>query len=176
MMPRITGCLLACLALPVLAAPSDDPSCLVGEPAPVIELPDINGKTFRLADHVDDEAALLIVFWGVWCPYCREIMVRLTDEYAALEQRGLEVVAISMRESRSKVALFIDKLEPAFPVLIDEWASLKESYFIRDVPLALILDRDHTVQAAAITTSAEKVWSMIEQALGSTPAMTGGPQ
>jgi hypothetical protein len=64
------------------------------------------------------------------------------------------------------VALFIDKLDPPFPVLIDEWASLKDRYRIHDVPLAVILDREQVVQAAVITTSAEKIEVMIEQALG----------
>jgi peroxiredoxin len=171
----IAGGILLCVASISVAAPSDDPSCLIGAPAPKIELPDVNGNPFRLSDHSGDEQALLIVFWGVWCPYCREIMVRLSRDYPSLKERGLEVIAISMRESAAKVALFIDKLAPAFPVLIDEWGSLKDHYLIRDVPLAVILDPDHVVQAAVITTSAEKVTTMIDKALAPTPNNHAGP-
>lgn len=151
---------------PKKAAPSDDPSCLIGHPAPAFQLPDINGNIFSLDDDEGDHQALLIVFWGVWCPYCREIMVGLSEQYEQLRARGLEVIAIGIRESRAKVGLFINQLQPGFRVLIDEWAELKDRYLIQDVPLAVILDRDHIVKAAVITTSADKVQAMIEEALG----------
>ena len=158
--------LLLCYAPFLMAAPSNDPSCLVGNPAPAFQLPDINGKRFSLDDDQGDYQALLIVFWGVWCPYCREILVGLSEQYDQLRARGLEVIAIGIRESSAKVGLFINQLQPGFRVLIDEWAELKDRYLIQDVPLALILDRDHIVRAAVITTSAEKVQAMIDEALG----------
>lgn len=157
--------LLLCCPPFVMPTPSDDPSCLVGNPAPDFELPDVNGKPFRLDDDRGDHRALLIVFWGVWCPYCREILVGLSEQYEQLRARGLEVIAIGIRESSAKVKLFIDQLQPEFRVLIDEWAALKDQYFVQDVPLAVILNRDHVVQAAVITTSADKVQAMIEEAL-----------
>lgn len=167
-MRMLTGlALLLCFAPVVIAAPSDGPICLVGKPAPTFQLPDINGNIFSLDDdRGGDHQALLIVFWGVWCPYCREILVRLSEQYEPLRARGLEVIAIGIRESSAKVGLFINQLQPGFLVLIDEWAELKDRYLIQDVPLAVILDRDHVVRAAVITTSVDKVQAMIEEALG----------
>ncbi len=157
----------ALLCWPLIAASANnrDPSCLVGRAAPDFTLSTVDGQVFTLSDYPGDYQALLILFWGVWCPYCREIMVRLNEQASVLRARGLVIVAISLRESRAKVALFADQLRPGFPVLVDEWASLKDSYLIHDVPMALVLDREHIIQAAVITTSVDKVHALIEQAL-----------
>ncbi|NCC29206.1 MAG: TlpA family protein disulfide reductase [Gammaproteobacteria bacterium] len=156
---------LLCWPLIAASATSRDPSCLVGRPAPDFTLSTVDGQVFTLSDYPGDHQVLLILFWGVWCPFCREIMVRLTEQASDLSERGLAIVAISLRESRAKVSLFADQLRPGFPVLVDEWASLKDSYLIHDVPMALVLDREHIIQAAVITTSVDKVHALIEQAL-----------
>jgi peroxiredoxin len=125
----------------------------------------VSAQELHLSDLRGRHRATLILFWGLWCPFCREIIVQLTARYPELRARDMAVIAVSMRESSAKVALFIDKLKPGFPVVIDEWGSLKERYAIRDVPLAVILDGDQVVQTAVITTSAEKVQTLIDQTL-----------
>jgi len=162
-----------CATAAVVLADNGEQHCTVGQPAPDFTLPDINGDDLHLADLSGRYRSTLILFWGIWCPYCREIMVQLKARYPELRAQGMEVIAVSIRESGAKVSLFVDKLNPEFSVLIDEWASLKDSYAIRDVPLAVILDQDQVVRAAVITTSAETIQSLIDQALAAhEPAAT----
>ncbi len=136
-----------------------------GKKAPDFTLPDLKGEEYTLSNHSGEYKATLIVIWGVWCPYCRAIMVELKKDYSRLKAAGMEIVSISIRESPKKVALFINKLTPDFIVLTDEWGDLKDPYQIKDVPRIVILDRDQNVDSMAITTSAKTVKSMVEKAM-----------
>lgn len=158
--------LALCLAFPVQAEPV---SLEAGRPAPLFRLPDLDGREFSLETLAGDERVVVILFWGVWCPFCREIMVRLRDLYVELHPEGLEILTVSMREAPHKVRLFTDKLSPAFRVLVDEWAELQKPYEIRDVPRIVILDGDLTVLATRITTSMPIMENMIREAMGMGP-------
>ncbi len=138
-----------------------------GERAPDFTLPDLNGQEYTLSSHTGEHKATLIIIWGVWCPYCRAIMVALKRDYPILKAAGMEIVTISIRESPNKVAMFIKQLEPNFIVLTDEWGDLKDSYQIKDVPRIVILNRDQKVETTAITTSVKMVEGMITKALKS---------
>ncbi|MCP3874033.1 MAG: TlpA family protein disulfide reductase [Desulfobacteraceae bacterium] len=138
-----------------------------GEIAPDFTLPDLNGQNYTLSMHTGEHKATLIIIWGVWCPYCRAIMVALKKKYPILQAAGMEIVTISIRESPNKVAMFIKQLEPNFIVLTDEWGDLKDSYQIKDVPRIVILNRDQKVETTAITTSVKMVEDMIAKALKS---------
>lgn len=158
----LSSLLLLALAPPLAGAVQ---TLEVGAPAPPIELPDLGGEIYDLQAHAGEYKAVVVLFWGVWCPYCRELMVNLKKMYAELKEQGLEVLAVSMRESPHKVRLFADKLKPGFPVLVDEWASLKDAYHIRDVPRVVIMNRDLQVQATRITTSVETMKKMVQAAM-----------
>lgn len=137
----------------------------VGAPAPQIDLPDLQGKEFELQNLSGECKAVVVLFWGVWCPYCRELMVRLNSIYDRLQREHVEVVAVSMRESPHKVALFTNMLKPDFPILVDEWAKLQTPYKIRDVPRVVVMDRNLVVLDTRITTSTQTMEEMIESAL-----------
>jgi len=144
----------------------------VGEAAPEIRLPDMQGHEFALESLQGKCNAVVVLFWGVWCPYCRELMVQLNRNYEELREHGVEVVAVSMRESPHKVGLFVSQLKPGFPVLVDEWATLKGPYLIKDVPRLVVMDQDLVVMDTRITTSAATMKEMIQGALdhsGETP-------
>lgn len=156
--------LLSCLSAP-LSSRAEKNVITEGERAPDFTLPDLKGNTYTLSSHLGEQKATLILIWGVWCPYCREIMVQLKKAYEKLHAQGMEIITISIRESPRKVALFTNKLNPAFVVLVDEWGDLKEPYQIKDVPRIVILNQDQKVKAMATTTSAEMVNDMIKTAI-----------
>ncbi|MCP4372419.1 MAG: TlpA family protein disulfide reductase [Deltaproteobacteria bacterium] len=166
--PKITLMQVMLLILCVCIAFSAQAGKMIiekGKKAPDFTLPDLKGEEYTLSRHSGEYKATLIIIWGVWCPYCRAIMVALKKDYSRLKAAGMEIVTISIRESPKKVALFINKLAPDFIVLTDEWGDLKDSYQIKDVPRIVILDRDQNVDAMAITTSAKMVETMIAKAL-----------
>src|SRR5690554_5020708 len=79
------GVLLAWLAsVPLLRGEPDGRSgSRVGEPAPELELRDLEGRTWRLADA--DVPLVWVNFWATSCEPCRTempAMQRLADAYA----------------------------------------------------------------------------------------------
>ena len=55
------------------------PGPKVGEPAPEIELPSLDGGTIRLGDFGGEET--LVLFWNPGCGFCQ----RMLEELKALE-------------------------------------------------------------------------------------------
>ena len=45
--------------------------------------------------------ALLLHFWGSWCPFCTELQPELDRLYRKYKNSGLEVLAVSIREEAS---------------------------------------------------------------------------
>lgn len=162
--------LLLILAVSVATPGSAEPDQLqAGQPAPLFRLPDLHDREFSLVNLAGEQRVVVLLFWGVWCPFCREIMVRLRDLHVELHPEGLEIVTISMRESRNKIRMFIDMLRPAYLVLVDEWAETQEPYAIRDVPRIVVLDGDLTVLATRITTSMPVMENLIREVMGKEP-------
>ncbi len=133
----------------------------VGKKAPDFTLPNLKGQDVNLQELISKEDHTLILIWGVWCPYCRGIMVDLKNSYLEYKKNGLELVGISIGESGFKVSLFIDQLQPGFPILLDEWAELREPYLLKDVPRVVLVDRQGIVCHTAITTSLEKIKTLL---------------
>ena len=136
-----------------------------GELAPDFTLPDLSGREISLYDFLDQDQIILVVIWGVWCPYCREMMVRLKSFYQKFQDQGLQLIGVSIRESQFKVSMFIDKLKPGFPILIDEWGELKKPYNVLDVPRSVLLDSKGIVKYSEITTSHKEVIAQVKKAL-----------
>ena len=157
--------IICIFTIPPYPSYAADAVVALGHTAPDFTLPNLDGVEYTLSAHKGEHKATLILVWGVWCPYCRAIMVMLKKEYAQLRAKGMEVVSISIRENPRKIAMFTKKLNPGFVVLTDEWGDLKESYKIKDVPRVVLLDKNHKVEAMAITTSAEMIRKMITTAL-----------
>lgn len=140
---------------------AEDNPIEVGKKAPDFTLPNLKGENVNLQELISKENHTLILIWGVWCPYCRGTMVALKDSYPKYKKNGLEVVGISIGESGFKVSLFIDQLQPGFPILLDEWAELRETYLIKDVPRVVLLDKHGIVRYTEITTSLDKITAIL---------------
>ncbi|EPJ55934.1 MAG: hypothetical protein OFPI_01860 [Osedax symbiont Rs2] len=66
------------------------------EPAANFQLFDQAGKSISLQDYRGK--ALILHFWGSWCPFCRELQPKLDRLYRKYKNSGLEVLAISIGE------------------------------------------------------------------------------
>ena len=91
-----------------------------GATVPNFELKDIDGNTFRLADHLG-RGPIVIDFWATWCKPCLRQMPHLEALRKKYESRQLLVVAISVDESRSssKVKSYVKTHGYGFRVPLD---------------------------------------------------------
>jgi len=119
----------------------------IGQTAPDFETVDLNGKMIRLSD-IGAEKTVLI-FWASWCPHCDEIMPVLKEYYNPKNKRELEIVAVSIDESRNEVEAAIEKNSYASWINIAElqgWnGQIVEEYGIAATPTIFILDKNKAI-------------------------------
>ena len=139
-------------AAPEAAAPSDakepadtDPYALTGQPAPALELPRLDGETFRLADAHEDRFVVLD-FWTTWCPWCRTA----AKEFEALRKDFAEepvgFYLVSVREEAETVERFVAREELEGDVVLDPEGDVISKYRVDNIPHVVIVDQTGTVR------------------------------
>jgi peroxiredoxin len=103
------------------------------------QLPALDGGTVRLADLRG--RVVLLNFWATWCGPCREEMPGLAALATELGPRGLVVVAVSVREPRTKVEPFVRDFRLRFPVALDEEGTVTAQYHVFALPTTVVVDR-----------------------------------
>ncbi|HEX8332385.1 MAG TPA: TlpA disulfide reductase family protein [Segetibacter sp.] len=79
----------------------------IGKDAPIITQKDTLGNTISLADYKGKY--VLLEFWASWCKPCREENPNLLKTYAKYQQKGFEVLGVSVDESRKSWINAINK-------------------------------------------------------------------
>ena len=67
----------------------------VGDPIPAGQLKSASGDDVDLRELVAESPTVLIFYRGGWCPYCRRHLVELAEIVPALDEAGLQIIAIS---------------------------------------------------------------------------------
>ena len=112
----------------------DTPICDFGWKAPAFAMPDPDGTSHALSDHLTDKG-LLIAFICNHCPYVKAIADRLAADMDALMAAGIGVLAVMSNDYRAYPAdspknmkLFAAQHGFAFPYLVDEDQSVGRAY------------------------------------------------
>jgi peroxiredoxin len=99
----------------------------VGDTVPDFELTTTTGTTVRLSDHHGQP--VLIFFTTTWCPYCSAEAPYLEHEiWQRYRSRGLQVLAIQVKESRELAASFAEHHGWSFPVLVDHDGDVSQRF------------------------------------------------
>jgi peroxiredoxin len=104
---------------------------------------DVQGKTFRLSDHLGKEVVLLD-FWSTYCEPCKAEFPHLRAMYEARRPQGLLVVGVTMDgpETIADVPAFVRRMEIDFPVVLDEDSRIASLYNPKkSMPLSVLIDR-----------------------------------
>ena len=67
-----------------------------GSLAPDFEACDTGGRVVCLSDYWQDSPVVVVFLRYLGCPFCREQVVALRDNYSALQAMGAEVVCVAM--------------------------------------------------------------------------------
>ena len=65
------------------------------QPAPDLTVPLLRGGTYSLSDQRPKLLTMVVLFRGLHCPVCRAQLSELERRLSELEQRGIEVIAVS---------------------------------------------------------------------------------
>jgi peroxiredoxin len=101
------------------------------------QMPD--GKTMLLSDLRGK--VVLLNFWQVNCPWCVKEMPFMQQIYQEWSDRGLEILAINVREPETMVKSFVTGRNLTFPIILDPEVYPSTLYAIRYLPTSYIIDR-----------------------------------
>lgn len=118
------------------------------EPAAVdFSLYTIDGEEVILSQFQGE--AVLVNFWGTWCPPCRAEMPLLQRTYEE-HRPDLVVVGVNVDDPPERVRRFVAQNQITFPVVLDEDGTVAESFSVRGYPTTFFLDGDSLPQAQHI--------------------------
>ena len=116
----------------------------VGDTAPDFELVDLDGNTHRLSEYRGQ--GVFLNFWGTWCGPCKREMPHMEKMHAEFEDKGVKILAISVKDSKLKVESFRDRYELTFPVAIDQTDSVKVVYNISPLPTTFLINAEGKIE------------------------------
>lgn len=123
-------------------------NALPGERAPGFTLPKVDGGKASLADQ--QGKVVLVYFWATWCGYCRkELPVAIEKVVRARRGQPFTVLAVSIEEPRSLVAVFVKGAGVTSSVLLDGDGAIAREYRVRATPTTILIGRDGRLVARA---------------------------
>jgi cytochrome c biogenesis protein CcmG, thiol:disulfide interchange protein DsbE len=163
-MPRALLLLGALASLAALPAPRSVASgASVGQSAPALIVPQLNGELFDLAK--ERGKVVIVNFWATWCSPCRAEMPVLDSFYERYRARGLVLIGMSVdaADDRAEVVRVMQKFH--YPAALA--SSVKVNGFGAPVavPMTWIIDSRGTVRARLLAGNAVTEQSLTQTVL-----------
>lgn len=131
-----------------------------GQPAPPFRLLDLAGQT--VAFPADFRGRVVAIrFWADWCPFCEHEMKQLEPVYRKYRERGLEILAVNVRQSRDTAAKFVQALGISYPTLLDEEGEVARGYGVMGLPTTFFVDGRGVLRAKVLGESTPEVFEQI---------------
>lgn len=115
----------------------------VGDRAPVVSLPDLDGRTVTTSDYLGRE--LVMLFWRPGCGFCQRMAPDLRAWLSRRTQDDPTVILISSESVEANRAMGLDA-----PILLDEGFSTGRTSGARGSPSAVRIAADGTIASDVI--------------------------
>ncbi len=89
---------------------------------------------------------VLINFWATWCPFCRHEMPAMEEFYQDYQNKGFEILAISIESDAALIAQFMKDEGYTFPAAVSNATVSKAFGSVNRVPLSFILDKQGVIR------------------------------
>jgi cytochrome c biogenesis protein CcmG, thiol:disulfide interchange protein DsbE len=161
---------LTALAFVLLSAPgAADAPLRVGQPAPALVVPLLDGRTFDLGS--ERGRVVIVNFWATWCSPCRAEMPRLDSFYKRYHGRGVQLLGISVDDVNDRAAVAEVMRHFSYPAALAANARVNGFGEPIAVPMTWIIDTNGVVRARLVAGSAVTEQAL-EQAV--TPLLASG--
>jgi peroxiredoxin len=140
--------LLVAVTRPQTAFSDDDKAkSNLGKPIAKIDLKDVDGKAWSVAD-LKGKKATVVVFIGTECPINNAYMPRLAELHKEYAEQGVQFLAINSnkQDTAAKIAAHVKEYEIPFPVLKDRGQAIADAFGATKTPEAFVLDADLKVR------------------------------
>jgi peroxiredoxin len=134
------------------AAPTVEAAQKVGEDAPEVKLPNLEGNTVELADFRGEKT--LVLFWNPGCGFCQQMLPDLKEWEATSPEDApkLLVVSAGSEEANREMGL-------TSPVLLDQNFATGRAFGASGTPSAVLVDSESKV-ASDVAVGAPAVWEL----------------
>ena len=104
-------------------------SLILGNQAPLFELPKASGGTYSLKQDLNERAGwrLIVFFRGAWCPVCKQDLSEIEESKSYFDDKNVHFTAISTDSQQASTSLK-EELELSFPILSDASLDLLNQY------------------------------------------------
>jgi peroxiredoxin len=146
-LPFVLGVLVACGEPETARGPAQSAS--TGTVAPDFTAAGVDGKTFRLSDHLG-KSVVLLDFWSTFCEPCKAEFPHLAALYNDQKSKGFLVVGVAMDgpETVADVHAFVKRFALEFPVVTDEDSRIASLYDPKkSMPLSVLIGRSGHIVA-----------------------------
>ena len=132
--------LVSGLQVAALHAQEGGPS--VGARAPVVQVPDLNGKPVDLGQYLGKRPVFL-EWWATWCEQCEALLPRVRAARAQVGDRvAFFGINVAVNQSPERVRRFLEKTEVPYQTLYDQEGVSTRAYAAPATSYVVIVDRD----------------------------------
>lgn len=148
-------------------APVPAPSLQIGEPAPPVELPDLDGKTVQLADFAGKPTSIL--FWSPTCGFCQRMLddLKSWETSAPASAPALLIVSTGTMEMNRAMGL-------RSRLVLDQGFATGRAFGARGTPAAILVDADGRI-ASPVATGAPAVLALLAGNEATLPSVNADP-
>lgn len=87
----------------------------------------------------------VVVFWGVYCPYCKELLKTINENKAFFDTHKIKVIGISVDNDKKIVNSYAEKAGYYFKLYFDI-GNLKRKYNAYFIPMTVIFDKNGEIE------------------------------
>ena len=114
---------------------------------PELELPDLGGQPHSLDAYRGQ--VVLVNFWASWCAPCLVEMPSMQRLKTAMAGRPFDILAINVKESKSKAWRFTKLLNVRFTTLLDSDGAAAEAWDMSVYPTSYLIDGEGQIRYRA---------------------------
>lgn len=136
---KIISSLILAISLSLFSAFTTSP--VVSE-FPTIKVKTLDGRTVSTSDYIGNGNLTIVSFWASWCSPCKRELDAFADFYEDWRAEGVEVVAITIDDSRgmAKVPGIIASKDWEYQILADTKQDLQRALNFQTIPQTFLVD------------------------------------
>ena len=115
----------------------------VGEVAPEVKLPDLEGNTIKLEDFRGEET--LILFWNPECGFCQQMLDDLKALEKDLSRRASKILVVSAGTEGANREMGLRS-----PVVLDEQFAVGRAFGAAGTPSAVLVDEGGRIASEVV--------------------------
>ncbi len=125
---------------------SDDTAVAsVGAQAPDFTLELLDGGTFTLENHLDEDGRTLVLnLWASWCLPCRTEIPDISN--FASNHPDVAVLGVAVEDARADSEAFAEEMSPSYPLAFGN-KEFRDAYQTVGLPATFIIEPDGTVSS-----------------------------